>query len=390
MRVVRIATCPKCKWGTNTENGTTLKDSFISKSLTCPKDGEPLKLSKQWYVIGQHEGRPIKHKCGPLKKQATDWLAECIRSINNGEGVPGTQEVVEPTIIPVVRWEDGVKAYQKSDLKASTKKNLPYALSALTSEFAGRDMATITALEVAEFLEERQEAGISACVRAKELGYIRRMFTLVTKTREEDDYPELHKAQRKLDKLDKAQVTNRKDDFWNKDEINKLAESASPTLALTIRIQAETGMRPGNVYRLRKDYFSGRQITIPADEMKAGRVFVTTVSAELMRDINAYLLKTGNRDWLFPAKVKEGEESKPVHDFRKQWAAAIEASGLKGTPHKLRHSFASIQLANGVPLIEVSRLLAHANISITADIYGHLERKHLDSRLDEHHAFMAN
>jgi len=39
--------------------------------------------------------------------------------------------------------------------------------------------------------------------------------------------------------------------------------------------------------------------------------------------------------------------------------------------HDLRHTFASRALSKGVPLTLVSRLLGHASISITADIYGH-------------------
>ena len=39
--------------------------------------------------------------------------------------------------------------------------------------------------------------------------------------------------------------------------------------------------------------------------------------------------------------------------------------------HDLRHTFASRALSKGVPLLIVSRMLGHASISITADIYGH-------------------
>jgi len=42
------------------------------------------------------------------------------------------------------------------------------------------------------------------------------------------------------------------------------------------------------------------------------------------------------------------------------------------TPHELRHSAASIMLAQGAPLRVVSEVLGHASIAITKDIYGHL------------------
>jgi integrase len=41
-------------------------------------------------------------------------------------------------------------------------------------------------------------------------------------------------------------------------------------------------------------------------------------------------------------------------------------------PHELRHSAASIMLAQGTPLWVVSEVLGHASIAITKDVYGHL------------------
>ena len=40
--------------------------------------------------------------------------------------------------------------------------------------------------------------------------------------------------------------------------------------------------------------------------------------------------------------------------------------------HDLRHTAAAIMLTNGRPPIVVSRILGHARVSITSDIYGHL------------------
>jgi integrase len=39
--------------------------------------------------------------------------------------------------------------------------------------------------------------------------------------------------------------------------------------------------------------------------------------------------------------------------------------------HNLRHCFASQHLISGTPLLELSRLLGHANPSITLSVYSH-------------------
>jgi integrase len=59
---------------------------------------------------------------------------------------------------------------------------------------------------------------------------------------------------------------------------------------------------------------------------------------------------------------------------REIWKPAIAATGLPEdtTFHDLRHTFASMALAEGVPISEVSRWLGHKSITTTVDLYGHL------------------
>ena len=41
--------------------------------------------------------------------------------------------------------------------------------------------------------------------------------------------------------------------------------------------------------------------------------------------------------------------------------------------HDLRHSCASLMLANGVPMKQIQEWLGHSTFSTTADIYAHLD-----------------
>lgn len=56
-----------------------------------------------------------------------------------------------------------------------------------------------------------------------------------------------------------------------------------------------------------------------------------------------------------------------------QWFSTfIARSGMpKVTVHSLRHTYASLMIADGVPLVVVSRQLGHAQASTTANIYAH-------------------
>ncbi|HKA99526.1 MAG TPA: tyrosine-type recombinase/integrase [Methyloceanibacter sp.] len=55
------------------------------------------------------------------------------------------------------------------------------------------------------------------------------------------------------------------------------------------------------------------------------------------------------------------------------WRRVVIARKLpKVIFHGLRHTHASLLLAQGVPVLTVSRRLGHSKASMTLDIYGHL------------------
>lgn len=63
--------------------------------------------------------------------------------------------------------------------------------------------------------------------------------------------------------------------------------------------------------------------------------------------------------------------------YRFRQAAA--AAGLAGVRfHDLRHTYASLLIQAGASLSTVQELLGHSSIAITKDLYGHLERAHLN------------
>jgi integrase len=95
------------------------------------------------------------------------------------------------------------------------------------------------------------------------------------------------------------------------------------------------------------------------------------------------------RDWLFDDMVfttSVGTPRDPDKTTRLVTALAAEAGLGHWTPHGMRHSAASILIAQGVPLKVVSEMLGHSSIRVTADIYGHLMEP---ARLDAADAMQA-
>src|SRR5262249_62430384 len=54
-------------------------------------------------------------------------------------------------------------------------------------------------------------------------------------------------------------------------------------------------------------------------------------------------------------------------------ARACKAAGIAHYhPHDLRHRYASVQIARGVPVTQVAAQLGHSKKSLTLDVYSHV------------------
>ena len=69
---------------------------------------------------------------------------------------------------------------------------------------------------------------------------------------------------------------------------------------------------------------------------------------------------------------ENGTPIRPEHVV-KRFGPLCRAAGVpKITIHDLRHTAATLMIGSGVPLAVVSKVLRHTQVSITADLYGHL------------------
>jgi integrase len=79
-----------------------------------------------------------------------------------------------------------------------------------------------------------------------------------------------------------------------------------------------------------------------------------------------------------------GETGKPMEprNFLRAFKVASTRAGFpRANLHSLRHSAASQMLNSGVPLFTVSKTLGHSSVSVTGDIYGHLDDESQKSAL---------
>ena len=79
----------------------------------------------------------------------------------------------------------------------------------------------------------------------------------------------------------------------------------------------------------------------------------------------------GDSLFLFPGDTRTGHMN--IHNLEKTLRRACLRAGVRPfTPHQLRHLYATEMLRGGAKLEVVARILGHASVGVTADIYRHV------------------
>lgn len=137
---------------------------------------------------------------------------------------------------------------------------------------------------------------------------------------------------------------------------------------LPLLVLEQTGMRVGEAERLQwQDVdVQGSRLRIRQGKSRAARRWVT-VPDWLMADLDASCPiddRTAER-YVFPGFTRGAA--------RNAMARVCKAAGIPHYhPHDLRHRYASVQIARGVPVARVAEQIGHEKKSLTLDTYTHV------------------
>ena len=205
-------------------------------------------------------------------------------------------------------------------------------------------------------------------------------------------------------KVDRPKKNSFRPNFYSKDEVQQLLEvSQDDPLHLCILITAYYGLRRSEVLGLKWDAIDfeantlevkhivtqasidGKKVLVQADRAKTKSSLRTLPLVPHIRDRLLMLKgqqetyrrlcgKSYNREYLGYLCVDEiGNIIRPNY-VSEQFPKLLEKNGLRPIRfHDLRHSCASLLLANGVPMKQIQEWLGHSDFSTTANIYAHLD-----------------
>lgn len=165
--------------------------------------------------------------------------------------------------------------------------------------------------------------------------------------------------------------------YLTKEQYEAAEAAAPPAARPMMRLAVQTGMRLGEVVRLRWDAVDYAAKTITVDENTKTGARTIPVGENVVK-----LLKAQHRNlrspFVFTAPGGGDYTGATGRDWvSKVTSAALRAVGIEsGGFHLLRHTAASWLVQKGVPLYQVQTILGHSTPAMTM-VYAHLAPGHL-------------
>lgn len=159
--------------------------------------------------------------------------------------------------------------------------------------------------------------------------------------------------------------TDQKQPF-STDELERVLAAAASDEELTtlIQVMVTTGLRISDAVFLTPAQVAGGELKVKT--RKSGALVQMPLQPEVYQRLDKLPVKpTGY--WFISGSTKL--ETATDMQRRKLNEVFRKAGAEKATPHRFRHTFASVLLQRGVPIGDVSLLLAHSSVTITEAHY---------------------
>jgi site-specific recombinase XerD len=155
-------------------------------------------------------------------------------------------------------------------------------------------------------------------------------------------------------------------------------------MRLLMVLLMETGLRITEAVTIEREKLDLEARTVEVLG-KGNKVRKVPLSAPVVNYLKQYIgERLSESPYLFPG---EGAKTKhwQIHNAEKTLKRACARAGVTPfTPHALRHLFATTALKNGAKLEVVSRILGHASVGITGDVYRHVDLDEMRDEVDRH------
>lgn len=319
---------------------------------------------KSWVLDFRHRGNRHVKTLGPFPSRSAARQAAAIVRAKILAGEAGIASRQESTI----RLGQAVSHFLnslKGDVRKSTITRYEVSFRALMAFFGeDRILMKIDAWDLEQYRRVRLEAGVSVGFN-RDMECLRNLYNRAIGWGWLRENPVRH--------FKRVKESRGRTRWLTQEELQRLLDSSSPQLRWPVVMAAMTGLRMGEVLRLKVG---------DIDRMR-GMVMVQAGSAKTReyREVPVYsallpLLEhlMAGRDAAEPLFLNS--RGKPYRSMRTALATALRNAGIKNlTPHDLRHTFASHLMMQGADIGSLMEMLGHRSMEMTKR-YAHLSQDH--------------
>jgi len=178
------------------------------------------------------------------------------------------------------------------------------------------------------------------------------------------------------------QVSSARLRFLSDDEALRLVNASGPDLRNLVTAALMTGMRYGELGRLRVEDFRADAGTVQVVISKSGKSRHVALSQEGREFFSRLCQGKQSRDLML---TLDGREWRKAYQQRR-FSEACKAARIEGASiHCLRHTYASRLIMRGASLSVVAAQLGHTSTAMVERHYGHLAPSHVSETV--HRAF---
>ena len=311
--------------------------------------------AKRYFIHSQHRGRRVWKIVGQTGsiglEDARARARTLLAAIRNGKG----DEAAAPPDIPFGTVGDEVfRRYARNWKPSTLRVNRGYYRNQILPWFGGRPIAEITARDVQQWFASLHETPVAADRSAPVLSVIMRQAE-VYGYRPEGTNPcagiKRYRRQGRERVLSAAEIRRLA-------EVLTRHEADHPQAMAIIRMLLFTGCRIDEIVSLKWRYYREGKLFLPDSKTGPRTIWLSSAAREVLDCLPRRAV------WIYPSPRKNGflhavTVGRVWHRLR------VEADLCDVRLHDLRHTYASMALAQGETVLTIGRLLGHRNPETT-------------------------
>ena len=311
--------------------------------------------AKRYFVHAQHDGRrvwKIVGCAGPIGAgEARERARTLIAAIRNGND----DQAAAPPDTPFETVADEVfRRYARNWKPSTLRVNRNYYRNQILPWFQGRPIADITARDVKQWFTSLHETPVAADRSAPVLSVI---------MREAEVYGYRPEGTNPCVGIKRYRRQGR-ERFLTAAELRRLGEMLArhedgrPQVVAIIRLLLLTGCRKGEIITLKWRYYREGKLFLPDSKSGPRTVWLSSAAREVLDGVPRSPV------WVFPSPQIDG--CLTVARLDRAWQRMRVEAGLRDVRlHDLRHSYASMAIAQGETVLTIGRLLGHRDPATT-------------------------